>query len=229
MTLKEPPLLAKFPRFPGDYNNPKYLLENRNLFAVWSTTELWPVTVRSHAMTSIPQSCLSSSLQTDAEALCLHPKQSSNQPVAQISIHTRAAIQTWVCLVRGTREMRTLPSCTATQGTSQHCHRHQWNASSCGYRWHMTVLILADASAAMSAVCGHTFINANLGDIYIQDVFQLRRTISYIHLAFPQEEVDKWQPWKARVLFILKTACCAISFQHLPQSLQPKAAQPGMC
>lgn len=55
----------------------------------------------------------------------------------------------------------------------------------------MTVLILADASAAMSAVCGHTFINANLGDIYIQDVFQLRRTISYIHLAFPQEEVDK--------------------------------------
>lgn len=52
-------------------------------------------------MTSIPQSCLSS-LQTDAEALCLHPRQSSNQPVAQISIHTRAAIQTWVCLVRGT-------------------------------------------------------------------------------------------------------------------------------
>ena len=75
-------------------------------------------------MTSLPQSCLSS-LQTDAEALCLHPRQSSNQPVAQISIHTRAAIQTWVCLGRGTGEMRTLPSRTATQGTAQDCHRHQ--------------------------------------------------------------------------------------------------------
>lgn len=114
------------------------------------------------------------------------PRAKPHQPVAQISIHTRATVEARVRLVRGAGEMGTLPSRTATQGTAQDCHRHQRNTSSCGDRWHMTLLMLAAASAAVSAVCSHTFINANLGDIYSQDVFQLWRTISCIHLTFPQ-------------------------------------------
>lgn len=41
--------------------------------------------------------------------------------------------------------------------------------------------------------------------------------------------VHQWQQWKAQVLFIFKTVCCANSFQYLPHSIQPKAAQSGIC
>lgn len=140
------------------------------------------------------------------------------QPVAQTGIHACAAIETRICLVWGAGEMGTLPSCTATQDTTQNCHRHQWNTFSCGYCWHMTLFMLADASAAMSAVCSYAFINANLGDFYIQDAFQLWRTISCIHLTFPQKGNSQVTAKKSPSP-IFKTCCCATSFQLLPHSI----------
>lgn len=107
------------------------------------------------------------------------------QPVAQISIHTCATIETRACLVWGAGKMRILPSSTATHSMALDCHRHQWNTSSCGDGWHMVLFMCTDASTAVSAVCSHTFINANLRDIYVQNAFQLWRTISCIHLTFP--------------------------------------------
>lgn len=97
------------------------------------------------------------------------------QPVAQISIHTCATIETRVCLVWGAGKMRILPSSTATHSMAQDRHRHQWNTSSCGNGWYMVLFMLTDASTAVSAVCSHTFINASLGDIYVQNAFQLKK------------------------------------------------------
>lgn len=118
--------------------------------------------------------------------------------------------------------MRTLPSCTATQGTTQDCHRHQQNASSCGYCRHMSLFMLADASAAVSAVCSHTFINANLGDIYIQDVFQLWKTMSCIHLTSTQKGNSQMTAMKSPSLIYFQNWFLC---HFLPTSTSPYPAK----
>lgn len=142
------------------------------------------------------------------------------QPVAEISIHTCATIETRVCLVWGAGKMRILPSSTATHSMTQDCHRHQWNASSCGYGWYMVLFTLTDASAAVSAVCSHAFINANLGDIYVQNAFHLWRTVSCIHQTFPQSSPMTAMKTPSLISFQNWLLC-----QFLPMSTSPYIAK----